>query len=178
MITQSAAWFQSHKRRKKQPPACVSVRCLLLKRQDWRGFLSKTRGPHPKLNCPTLVTALLEGRSGSPAGSEMPKWSSFNHGTSSNLFWCKLEQLLSRTDVRNHIADWIVMVSGLMPPGTYVGSHFALNSGQAAQRSHSQRWTCCFCVRVQLSSVPVKVFWDYFYGLEILLNLSGLHEFI
>lgn len=70
-----------------------------------------------------LATALPEGSPGSPPGAEWrcPDEVSFAHRKNSNLSWCKLEQLLSGSDAKNHFADWIGMVNGLMPPSTLPG---------------------------------------------------------
>lgn len=65
----------------------MSARCLVLKRQAWRGLRSKRHGSHPKADCPTPETALPEGSPGSPPGPELrsPNEVGFAPRKSSNL---------------------------------------------------------------------------------------------
>lgn len=82
----------------------------MLKRQAWRGLLSKMHGPRPKLEHPDASGC--EGSPGSPPGAEWrsPDEVGLAHRKNSNLSGCKLEQLLSGSDVKNHA--WIGMANG------------------------------------------------------------------
>lgn len=63
-----------------------------------------------KLHCPMPVAGLPEGSPRLPppgAGRRCPGIVGLTHRMSSNLSWWKLEGALNRSDVKNHVADWM-----------------------------------------------------------------------
>lgn len=138
----------------------------------WKGKPGEVSSPKctalsPNWSTPMPEAASPEGSPGSPPGAEWrsPDEVGFGHRKNSNLSGCKLEQLLSGSDVKNH--GWIGMANGECHPVPTWGHPLVCwakakqNTGVAAGDGCAGLWAC---VRVPLPSLSTKVFWTNFYG--------------